>query len=117
MLKIEQYYPILIALVFNATDLLTGIISAFKMKDIQSSKLRDGMFKKIGFIICYFLAWMLDTNGAIICFSTGVKILPVVVLYSCTTEIVSIIENVCKINPDMMPDMLMEMFHINKKGE
>lgn len=109
----EQFYPIIIALVFNALDLITGIITAVKNKDIQSSKLRDGLFKKIGFILCYFVAWLIDTEGSMIGFSLGTPILPIIILYVCTTELVSILENICKINPDILPEKLMELFHIN----
>lgn len=109
----EQFYPIFIALIFNGVDLLTGIIYALKSKDIQSAKLRDGLFKKAGFILCYFMALLVDTQGAKIGFEIGVQILPIVILYSCITELVSILENISKINPDLLPEKLMEMFHIS----
>lgn len=114
----EQFYPIITAMVFNALDLISGIITALKNRDIKSSKLRDGMFKKVGFIMCYFVAWLVDTHGNLIGFSLGIKILPIMVLYACTTELVSILENICKINPDLLPDKLLDIFHINdiKKG-
>lgn len=110
----EQFYPIIVALIFNAVDIVTGIICALKNKDVQSSKLRDGLFKKIGFIICYFVAWLVDTEGSLIGFHIDVSILPIVITYVCVTELVSILENICKINPDIMPEKLMEIFHINK---
>lgn len=109
----EQFYPIIIALVFNALDIITGIITAVKNKDIQSSKLRDGLFKKVGFILCYFVAWFIDKGGSMIGFQFGVSILPIIILYVCTTELVSILENICKINPDILPEKLMELFHIS----
>ena len=47
---------ILVALVFNGLDLVTGIIGAIRDgEQIKSSKLRDGLFKKVGFIFCYAL--------------------------------------------------------------
>ena len=112
-----QFYPVIIALIFNVFDLLTGFVSACKNKDIQSSKLRDGLFKKVGFIFCYFLAWIVDTQGDIVGFKLGVAILPVIILYVCTTETVSIIENICKINTDLVPEKLKELFHINSVGK
>lgn len=115
----ETYCSIVIALIFNALDLLTGIISAVKNKDLKSSKLRDGLFKKVGFIFCYFLALLIDTDGHLVGFDLGVSILPIIILYVCTTETVSIIENICVINPDLLPEKLLSMFHINssnKKG-
>lgn len=108
----EQVYPVIVALIFNALDLVTGLVSAVKNKDIQSSKLRDGLFKKVGFIFCYFVAWLVDTQGHVIGFRLGVTILPVIILYVCTTELVSILENISKINSDILPEKLMELFHI-----
>lgn len=113
----EQFYPIIVALIFNALDLITGIISALKEKDIQSSKLRDGLFKKVGFIMCYTVALVVDKEGAMIGFQIGVQILPIIILYTCTTELVSILENISKINPDILPEKLMEMFHVSNKKE
>lgn len=108
----EQVYPVIVALIFNALDLITGLVSAVKIKDIQSSKLRDGLFKKVGFIFCYFVAWLVDTQGHVIGFRLGVTILPIIILYVCTTELVSILENISKINSDILPEKLMELFHI-----
>lgn len=108
----EQAYPVIVALIFNAMDLVTGLVSAIKSKDIQSSKLRDGLFKKVGFIFCYFVAWLVDTQGHVIGFQLGVTILPIIILYVCTTELVSILENISKINSDILPEKLMELFHI-----
>lgn len=110
----EQAYSVIVALIFNALDLVTGLVSAVKSKDIQSSKLRDGLFKKVGFIFCYFVAWLVDTQGNVIGFQLGVAILPVIILYVCTTELVSILENISKINSDILPEKLMELFHITK---
>nr|DAX03571.1 MAG TPA: holin [Caudoviricetes sp.] len=116
----NQLTPILVALGFNALDLCTGFISAIKNKEIQSSKLRDGLFKKVGFMFCYFLAWIIDNYGAIAGIHLDFLILPIIVFYACTTELVSILENISKINPDLLPEKLMSLFHISsitKEGE
>lgn len=108
-----EYYPIFVALGFNALDMVTGLIAAVKIKDIKSAKLRDGLFKKVGFILCYLVAWMVDTNAGLIGFKVNVDILPVIILYVCTTECVSVLENICQINPDLLPGKLMDLFHIS----
>lgn len=110
----EEFYPIIIALIFNLFDLISGLISAVKNKDLQSAKLRDGLFKKVGFIMCYVLAYIVDYYGIFIGLNLGVSILPIIVLYTCTTELVSILENISKINSDLLPEKLMELFHISK---
>lgn len=113
----ETIHIIIIALVFNGLDLLTGIIGAVKNKELASTKLRDGLFKKVGFLFCYFLAWLIDSQGAFIGFDIDVEILPIVVLYACITEAVSIIENITKINPDFLPSKLLELFHLSSEKE
>ncbi len=110
-------HSIAVALIFNGTDLLTGLISAAKEKNIQSSKLRDGIFKKVGFLICYFLAWIVDSYGIDVGFSLPVETLPYIIGLICLTEMISIIENVCKINPDLVPDKLMNIFNISKEDK
>ena len=109
-------HGIAVALVFNATDLVTGIISALKEHNLQSSKLRDGIFKKIGFLICYFLALMIDLYGSEIGFHLNVELLPVVLGFVCLTETISVIENLSKIT-DILPEKLLSLFRINKEGE
>lgn len=113
----SQFYPVIVALVFNALDVISGLIACVKNHNIESSKLRDGLFKKVGFIFCYIVAWIVDTYGSVIGFQISVSILPIIVLYVCTTELVSILENICKINPDLLPDKLMAMFHISNDKE
>lgn len=104
---------ILVALGFNLFDLVSGIIGAVKNKDIDSSKLRDGMFKKVGFIFCYVLAYLIDTYGGMIGFNLNVSVLPIIVSYSILTEISSIIENIAVINPDLVPNKILELMHIS----
>lgn len=113
MKSLGQFYPVIVAIVFNALDLICGIISALKNKDLQSSRLRDGLFKKVGFILCYFVAWLIDTQGGRIGFNLSVSILPIIVFYVCATELVSILENISKLNSDLLPEKLKELFHIN----
>lgn len=113
----ETLYPVIIALVFNAMDIISGLISAIKNKDVSSSKLRDGLFKKVGFIMCYFMGWLVDTQGMKIGFHFSVEILPIIILYVCTTELVSIIENICKVNTDILPDKLLELFNLSNREE
>lgn len=110
----EYMHSIGVALIFNLTDLVTGLISAVKAKEVQSSKLRDGIFKKIGFLICYFFALMIDSYGSEVGFVLDVKLLPIVLGFVCLTEAVSIIENISKIT-DILPEKLLSIFHISKE--
>ena len=105
----HQLAPIIVAVVFHVLDLITGIIGAVRNKDINSAKMRDGLFKK---------AFLMDNYGAEIGLQIRVSVLPIIVLYAVTTEIVSIIENISKINPDLIPEKLKQLFHLtDERGE
>lgn len=112
-----QFIPVVIAIVFHVLDLITGLIGAVRNKDLQSAKMRDGLFKKVGYIFCYVVAYLIDTYGTIIGLQISVKVMPIIVLYAVTTEIISIIENISKINPELIPEKLTKLFHISTKGE
>lgn len=103
---------ILLALGFNLLDIVTGLIGAIKNKTLDSSKLRDGIFKKVGYMLIYFLAWLIDTEGDVLGFELGFNILPAVITYIIYTEVVSFCENISEINPDLLPEKILSLLKI-----
>ena len=105
---------ILVALVFNGLDLITGIVGAIRDgEQIKSSKLRDGLFKKVGFVFCYILAIAINYAESYLALPFGVDLLPVICTYAIITEVVSIVENISKINPDFLPEKIKELIGYN----
>lgn len=112
VIVLAQFYPVLVALFFNLFDLISGFVAAVKNKEVASSKLRDGLFKKVGFVFCYFIGFMFDNYGSLVGFDMSAKVMPVILLVAVTTELTSIIENINKINPDLLPEKLLSIFHL-----
>lgn len=109
---------ILVALVFNGLDLITGIVGAIRDgEQIKSSKLRDGLFKKVGFIFCYALGIVINYAETFLTLPFGVDLVPLICTYAIMTEVVSIIENISKINPDILPDKLKSLIGYNEGGK
>lgn len=105
---------ILVALVFNGLDLVTGIVGAIRDgEQIKSSKLRDGLFKKVGFIFCYALGIIINYAESYLTLPFDVDLVPVICAYAIVTEVVSIVENISKINPDILPEKLKELIGYN----
>lgn len=105
---------ILVALVFNGLDLVTGIVGAIRNgEQIKSSKLRDGLFKKVGFILCYTLGIVINYAETFLTLPFGVDLVSVICTYAIITEVVSIVENISKINPDILPEKLKELIGYN----
>lgn len=106
-----------VTIAFIALDFLTGMIYAIAEKNFSSTKMREGLFHKSGLILCVALATLIDYAQAYLDLGVSVPVTMAVCSYICLMEIASIIENVCKINPDIMPDKLIGLFGIKKGGK
>lgn len=114
--KVGEIMVMIIALAFNGLDFLTGMVKGWKTTSgLNSTKLRDGLFKKIGFVLCYLLAYLINYAGHYIDLGVNVNLLPIVCGYVILTEIVSIIENISEINENLVPDVLKKLIGVDKK--
>lgn len=95
---------------FIVLDMLTGLIKAFKEKAYTSTVMREGLFHKCGSVLCIIFAVLVDIGQGYLDLGVDVPIVPVVCGYIVLMEIGSIIENVCVINPQILPDKLKEYF-------
>ena len=95
---------------FILLDLLTGIIKAFKEKSYTSTLMREGLFHKCGSILCVVFAVLVDYAQTLLELGVNIPVAIAVCSYIVLMEIGSIIENVCIINPQIMPDKLKSYF-------
>lgn len=109
----NAWYILIVPLVLAGFDFLTGFIKAWKEKDIQSSKLRDGISKKFGemiiIIICLFLQYSIGMPKEISVF---------VAIYVGVTELISIAENLARIGvhvPKWITDRLKNIAEDNNE--
>lgn len=83
-------------------DIVSGFIKAWRDHDIQSQALRRGLFHKVAFGGVIFLAkgleWAADEIPEI---QLNMPITSSICAYIILTEIVSILENLKAINPDI----------------
>lgn len=106
----------MVAVALILADVLTGLASAAKSKTLSSSVMRDGLFKKLGELmllgLAVFVHFILDVKPF-----TDLGIPPEiaysVVGYIALMEILSIIENICVINPDLAVSRLLHMFNLD----
>lgn len=98
---------IIVSLIFNVIDFISGIIAGYK-KDgkLISTKMRDGLFKKCGFILCYIFGYSLNFAQHKIGLDININILPGVCIYVIFTEIISIIENINILNDKILPEKI-----------
>ncbi|NGM16561.1 holin [Eggerthellaceae bacterium zg-893] len=96
-----DYHVFVITVALILGDLATGLCGAIKSKDLDSTKLRDGLWHKMGFILLIAFAYALEYAAGYIDIGIDVPAVGAVCAYIMLTEGVSITENLCIINPEI----------------
>ncbi len=112
LVNITDRRIVIICTLAIAFDIVTGYLKAIKFRKLNSSVSRDGYLKKLtwpialllGFAFKYFLnVDLIFYISASVCFST---------------EIISIAENLCEVNPKLnIFRKYLEKIELNKKEE
>lgn len=101
---------ILILSIFIGLDILTGLLKAGATHSLSSQKMREGLFHKMSFYIAYALALAIEYGSMTLDLGYDVPLTPVVTAYICVTEVISIVENLCELNPNLKDSKLAELF-------
>ncbi len=102
---------------FILMDLATGLIKAFKNKEYTSTIMREGLYHKAGSILCILFGVLVDKAQTIVDLGVNVPMTLTICGYIILMEIGSIIENVCAINPEIMPKKMKSYFAKLSDGE
>ena len=87
---------------FIILDVISGVAAAYARKEVESPKLRQGLWHKVGYIFVVFCAILIEwamTQGMDLGFSLPL-VMPICIWIS-LMEVVSTLENSAKINPDL----------------
>lgn len=102
---------------FILLDLVTGLIKAFKNKEYTSSIMREGLYHKAGSVLCILFGVLVDYAQTIVDLGVSVPITLTICGYIILMEVGSVIENLCAINPEILPDKLKSYFAKLSGGE
>lgn len=97
-------------------DIVCGTVAAMRNRELCSSIAREGMYNKIGEAMFLLIGIIANEILAMPPFD-GLGISPdiayLVAAYIAWMELVSILENICKINPDLPFAKILMMFNID----
>lgn len=91
----------IVVLGFILADIITGFLKAGYMGDINSTSLRKGLFHKASEICATIGAGLLEYGASYIDVKIPLPIVSIVATYICIMELVSVIENLCCVNPQL----------------
>ena len=97
-------------------DIVCGIAGAARNKELCSAIMRDGLYNKFGELMLLLLAIFINEVLLVAPFDKmGIppEIAYAVAIYIAIMEIISIIENICKINPELPFAKILLMFNLD----
>ena len=108
---------IYISLAFMLIDVATGVLKAVKNKDLNSTKAREGIYKKASFILFIAFGYLSEVAMQYVdlgfSFPAGGTVCLLVIL----TAAISVLENLGNINPDLVALVAPFLSALNEKKD
>lgn len=105
LISIDQLQPEIrtgfIVLIFISFDILFGLLQSLTNQNFQSSVMRQGLFHKLGEILCYLFGVVCDSTLPMINILVPFSLANAITIYIVIMEIGSILENLSKVSPVM----------------
>ena len=115
MLPVEVNWAlVIVACIFMVLDLVSGFAAAAKNHEIQSSKMKAGLWHKCGFLLAISFGVLCEyaSNYADLGFSLPIQ--EAVCTFIIIIEVMSIIENLGKISPELAGSAFLQIFKSDK---
>ena len=91
-----------LALAFMVIDVFTGVLKAVKNKELNSTKAREGIYKKASFILFIAFGYLADYAMDYVNIGFNLPAAATICTLVIVTEAISVLENLGKINPDLV---------------
>ena len=98
----SEKFAIIGMFLFIILDVFSGLAAAYARREVESPKLRQGLWHKVGYVFVLFCSIVIEwamSKGMDLGFNIPL-VMPICVWIS-LMEIVSTLENSAKINPDL----------------
>lgn len=104
-----------LALAFMVIDVFTGVLKAVKNKELNSTKAREGIYKKASFILFIAFGYLADYAMEYVNMGFNLPAAATICTLVIITEAISVLENLGQINPDLVKLVAPFLSALNKK--
>ena len=104
-----------LALAFMMVDVFTGVLKAVKNKELNSTKAREGIYKKASFILFIAFGYLADYAMDYVNMGFNLPAAATICTLVIVTEAISVLENLGQINPDLVKLVAPFLSALNKK--
>lgn len=106
-----------LALAFMVIDVFTGVLKAVKNKELNSTKAREGIYKKASFILFIAFGYLADYAMDYVNMGFNLPAAATICTLIIVTEAISVLENLGQINPDLVKLVAPFLSALNKKED
>lgn len=106
-----------LALAFMVIDVFTGVLKAVKNKELNSTKAREGIYKKASFILFIAFGYLADYAMHYVNMGFNLPAAATICTLIIVTEAISVLENLGQINPDLVKLVAPFLSALNKKED
>ena len=106
---------LIIVALFIAIDIVSGITQAVKNKTLSSRVAREGIYHKMGYVITIATGALCEYGSGYLELGFQLPLLVPIITLICITEIISIIENIKAITPELANSPIFDMLASNQK--
>ena len=115
MLPIDiNWALVVIACVFMVLDLVSGFCAAVKNHEVQSTKMKQGLWHKCGFMLAIVFGVMCEYAMNYVDLGFTIPVQVAVCTFIICIEIMSIIENLGKLSPELAGSEFLKIFKSDK---
>lgn len=104
-----------LALAFMVIDVFTGVLKAVKNKELNSTKAREGIYKKASFILFIAFGYLADYAMDYVNIGFNLPAAATICTLVIVTEAISVLENLGQINHDLVKLVAPFLSALNKK--
>lgn len=97
---------------FVIIDYGTGVAAAVKRGDLQSLKMRNGLWHKLSYYIILTVAATIESASRVLELGFPIQIYNLICVGIALIEITSIVENCIDLNPNLRGSKIANIFHI-----
>lgn len=100
------WLPYVIVMAFIVVDIVSGVLAAVYEKNLSSTVMREGLLRKAALVLIIVVATLIDLGQGVLDLGFNVPFVPLAATYIALMEVLSIFENVCKMNDDLADSKL-----------
>lgn len=112
-----EMWGMCLALVFIVLDIIFGLAKAAKSGTLSSSVMREGLWHKAAYVGVVAVAVVIEVGSGHLDLGFTVPLVVPACVYIVLNEVLSIVESIAELNPELKGSKLLQLFESGKAGK